>query len=133
MVGSQSVKGADTVSCNSHGYDPAKRINDRKRHIAVDLRDLPLSVMVTPADVSDRAAGREVRARLREQHPQFTLVWADSAYAGTLVTWAKWALNLTVKTVHRPRGTVGFAVGPTMLDKGAGLTLAARCVTVAGS
>ncbi|GHE98507.1 hypothetical protein GCM10018772_23670 [Streptomyces fumanus] len=112
IVDSQSVKGADTVGRHSRGYNPAKRINGRTRHIAVDLRGLPLSVMVTPADVSDRDAGREVLVRLRAQHPQITIVWTGSAYAGTLVSWAKSALHLTVETVHRPRDAVGFVLLP---------------------
>ncbi|WP_327583602.1 hypothetical protein OHA25_48505 [Nonomuraea sp. NBC_00507] len=44
--------------------------------------------MVTPAGQPDRDAARELLARLRMLHPQLTLVWGDSAYAGTLVEWA---------------------------------------------
>jgi transposase len=45
-------------------------------------------------------------------HPEITIVWADSAYAGKLVTWAKRHLNLTIKTVSRPKDTSGFIVLP---------------------
>ncbi|MEV7982143.1 transposase [Streptomyces sp. NPDC086519] len=38
ISGSQSVKGDATVPAASRGYDPGKRINGRKRHIAVDTR-----------------------------------------------------------------------------------------------
>jgi hypothetical protein len=38
--------------------------------------------------------------------------WADSAYAGKLVTWAKRHLNLTIKTVSCPKDTFGFIVLP---------------------
>jgi len=34
-------------------------------------------------------AAKEVLVRLRLMHPEITIVWADSAYAGQLVTWAK--------------------------------------------
>ncbi|MFD0337098.1 hypothetical protein ACFVH0_00080 [Streptomyces sp. NPDC127117] len=57
--------------------------------------------MVTPADTTDRNAAKEVLFRLRLMHPGITIVWADSAYAGQLVTWAKAYLNLTIKTVSR--------------------------------
>lgn len=44
-----------------------------------DTRGLPLMVMVTPADLHDSAAAKEVLFRLRLMHPGITLVWADSA------------------------------------------------------
>lgn len=45
-------------------------------------------------------------------HPEITIVWADSAYAGQLVDWAMTYLNLTIKTVSRPKDAVGFVVLP---------------------
>jgi transposase len=36
IVDSQSVKGADTVSTGTRGYDAGKKINGRKRHIVVE-------------------------------------------------------------------------------------------------
>lgn len=45
-------------------------------------------------------------------HPEITIVWADRAYAGQLVTWAKTHLNLTIKPVSRPKDTSGFVVLP---------------------
>lgn len=48
IVDSQSVKGAETVGKDSRGWDEAKKINGRKRHIAVDTKGLPVMVMVSP-------------------------------------------------------------------------------------
>ncbi|MBO8200882.1 IS5 family transposase [Streptomyces smyrnaeus] len=112
IVDSQSVKGASTVGAASRGYDAAKRINGRKRHIAVDTLGLPVMITVTAADMTDRDAARELLWHLRLTHPQITQVWADSAYAGQLVTWADERLRLTLRTVSRPRGTKGFVVLP---------------------
>ncbi|MDF9816693.1 IS5 family transposase [Streptomyces sp. SPB162] len=112
IIDSQSVKAADTVGKATRGYDVGKKINGRKRHIAVDTKDLPVMIMVTPADMSDRDAARELLWRLRITHPQITQVWADSAYAGQLVTWAQERLHITLKTVHRPKGQKGFVVLP---------------------
>lgn len=53
--------------------------------------------MVTPADMQDRDAARELLWRLRLTHPQITQVWADSAYAGQLVTWAEDFLHITLR------------------------------------
>ncbi|MER5603675.1 IS5 family transposase [Streptomyces sp. NPDC002265] len=112
IVDSQSVKAADTVSKATRGYDAGKKINGRKRHIAVDTKGLPMMIMVTPADMTDRDAAREMLFRLRITHPQITQVWADSAYAGQLVDWAEHRLHLTLRTVTRPRGAKGFVVLP---------------------
>ncbi|SOE06479.1 IS5 family transposase [Streptomyces sp. Ag109_G2-15] len=112
VIDSQSVKAAETVGKNSRGYDAGKKINGRKRHLVVDTKGLPLLVMVTPADIQDRDAGREVLFRLRLMHPELTVVWADSAYAGKLVDWAKQFLSLTIRTVSRPKDATGFVVLP---------------------
>ncbi|WP_369174918.1 IS5 family transposase [Streptomyces sp. R28] len=112
IIDSQSVKGASTVSRATRGFDPAKLINGRKRHVAVDTKGFPVMIMVTPADMQDRDAARELLWRLRLTHPQITQVWADSAYVGQLVTWAEDFLHITLKTVSRPKGAKGFVVLP---------------------
>ncbi|ONK09571.1 IS5 family transposase [Streptomyces sp. MP131-18] len=112
VIDSQSIRAAETVSRATRGYDAAKKVNGRKRHLVVDTKGLPLLVMVTAADMTDRDAAKEVLFRLRLMHPEITTVWADTAYAGTLVTWAKTFLGLTIKTVSRPRDASGFVVLP---------------------
>lgn len=112
VIDSQPVKAAETVGKDFRVYDAGKKINGRKRHLVVDTKGLPLFVMVTPADMTDRNAAKEVLFRLRLMHPEITIVWADSAYAGQLVTWAKAYLNLTIKTVSRPKNVPRFVVLP---------------------
>src|SRR5690242_18621195 len=97
VIDSQSVKAAEPVGKESRGYDAAKKINGRERHLVVATKGLPLSVMVTPADMTDRDAAKEVLFRPRLMHPEITVVRADSGYAGQLVTWAKKHLDLTLK------------------------------------
>nr|GLK34422.1 hypothetical protein GCM10017611_12700 [Rhodococcus wratislaviensis] len=46
-----SRQGADTVARSSRGYDAGKKINGRKRHIAVDTNGLLLAVVVTMAGI----------------------------------------------------------------------------------
>ncbi|GAA4990078.1 IS5 family transposase [Yinghuangia aomiensis] len=111
ILDSQSVKAAETVSRATRGYDPGKKINGRKRHLAVDNRGLLVSVLVTGADVRDADAARDVLWRLRLIHPSVVVAWADSAYAGQLVQWAD-KLGITLKTVPRPKGAKGFVVLP---------------------
>ncbi len=80
----------------------------------MDTNGLPLFVLVTRADLQDRDAAKEVlfRLRLRLMHPEIAIVWADSGYAGQLVDWAKKYLDLTLKTVSRPKDAEGFVVLP---------------------
>jgi len=109
---SQSVKAADTVGAASRGYDGGKKINGRKRHIAVDTLGLVLTVMVTAASVQDRDGAHRLLALLRERFSTITLVWADGGYAGRLLSWAHTVLALTVTIVKRSDDTTGFVVLP---------------------
>jgi transposase len=58
IIDSQSVKAAEEVSRASRGYDAGKKVNGRKRHIAVDTIGLLLTVLVTAAGVQDRDGAR---------------------------------------------------------------------------
>src|SRR5215831_20571023 len=58
IVDSESVKGADTVGSDSRGFDSGKKINGRKRHIAVDVEGFLLAVVVTAASVGDRMGAK---------------------------------------------------------------------------
>ncbi len=100
-IDSQSVKAADTVGAASRGFDGGKKINGRKRHIAVDTMGLLLAVIVTPASVQDRDGAVSLLAVLTERFTRIQLVWADGGYAGRLVVWAKAVLRLVVTIVKR--------------------------------
>ncbi|GAA4237436.1 transposase [Streptosporangium album] len=112
VIDSQSVRGADTVPTSSRGYDGGKRVNGRKRHIAVDTGGLLLAVVVTMAGIQDRDAAFRLLTSLRSACSTIALVWADGGYAGRLVIWAKTVLNLTVEVVKRTDDTKGFVVLP---------------------
>lgn len=58
IIDSQSVKAADTVGKASRGYDAGKKIEGRKRHLAVDVMGLVLCVVITAASVQDRDGAR---------------------------------------------------------------------------
>ena len=88
IIDSQSVKAAETVGKDSRGFDAGKKVAGRKRHIAVDTIGLLLTVLVTAAGVQDRDGARPLLWNLRKAFPSVRLTWADSGYAGKLVTWA---------------------------------------------
>jgi transposase len=112
VVDSQSVRAAATVGRASRGFDAAKRVNGRKRHLAVDTLGLLLVVLVTAAHIQDRDAGCRLLALLRQRFSTIVLVWADSGYAGRLVTWAMRTLHFTVQIIKRTTDTAGFVVQP---------------------
>ena len=113
IIDSQSVRGAETVAAQSRGWDNAKKVSGRKRHIAVDVLGLLLLVHVTAANVQDRDAAFFLLQRLRLLHRKITLVWADSGYDyGKLINGARKILRLTVQIVRRTDDMTGFVVLP---------------------
>ncbi len=110
VIDSQSVRAADTVARPSRGWDNAKKVNGRKRHIAVDTLGLLLAIVVTPASVQDRDGAWPLLWRLRADCRGIRLAWADAGYAGKLIAWAA-ALHLVIEVV-RKRDAHAFEVLP---------------------
>jgi transposase len=88
------------VPRSTRGWDAAKKVNGRKRHIAVDSMGLVLAVVVTAASVQDRDAARPLLWNLRRTSRRIRLIWADGVYAGKLSTWAA-AMKMTLQIVSR--------------------------------
>jgi putative transposase len=112
VIDSQSVRAADTVPRASRGQDQAKKVNGRKRHIAVDTGGLLLAVVVTAASTQDRDAAKPLLWNLRRAFPGVKLTWAGGGYTGKLVTWAATALRMTLEIVRRPDDLHTFQILP---------------------
>ena len=110
VIDSQSVRAADTVPRASRGWDNAKKVNGRKRHIAVDAMGLLLAVVITAASVQDRDAARPLLWNLHRTCRRIRLIWADAVYTGTLTAWAA-TLKMTICIVAR-RNPHAFEVLP---------------------
>jgi len=101
VIDSQSVRAADTVPKATRGWDNAKKVNGRKRHIAVDTAGLLLAVVITAASVQDRDGARPLLWNLHRACRKVLLVWADAGYAaGKLTTWAA-TMQMTIEIVAR--------------------------------
>lgn len=83
--------------------DKGKLINGRKRHVVVDTLGLLLGVMVTSADIGDRAAAQALLERVAHAHHRLELVWADGGYTGSLVGDCLAALALVMAIVQAQR------------------------------
>ena len=110
VIDSQSIRTADTVPKASRGWDNAKKVNGRKRHIAVDTGGLLLAVVITAASVQDRQGARPLLWNLHRARRTVRLVWADAGYTGKLADWAA-AMKITIQIVAR-RDRHTFAVLP---------------------
>jgi putative transposase len=100
VIDSQVVK-TTPVGGPERGYDGAKGLAGRKRHILVDTGGLVLAARVHGADLPDRDGGR----RLLEDGEQLTrmeLVWADGAYTGGFREWLGRRLGWRLEVPHHP-------------------------------
>ena len=109
IVDSQTVKAM--APAGPRGYDAAKKINGRKRHILVDSRGNLLAVRVTDAAVQDRDGGIDLIRGIRALFPWIMMVVADGVHAGRFET-ALARLHMAVQIVRRPDFAKGFVLLP---------------------
>jgi putative transposase len=113
IIDSQSVKTTDRGG--DHGFDSAKKINGRKRHILVDTWGLLIMVVVTAASVQDRDGAKLLVGILRHWFTRLRCLWADGAYAGSLETWVtllRRYRKVRLEIVKRSDTVKGFIVLP---------------------
>ena len=105
IVDSQSSK-TTGVGGEERGYDGAKKVKGRKRHLLVDTQGLVLRVRVHSAQIQDREGIKlllEVNARDRLPK-RLSHLWLDAGYTGEDkgAGWVRKVLGWTAEIVRHP-------------------------------
>jgi putative transposase len=101
IVDSQSVK-TTGVGGNERGFDPAKKVEGRKRHLLVDTEGLVLEARVHSAKVPDQDGIRLLLEQVRGRFGRLSHLWVDAGYQGRGRKWVEEAMGLSVEVVRKP-------------------------------
>jgi transposase len=112
VLDSQSVK--SDPNGGKVGYDAAKRIKGRKRHLLVDTLGLVLGAKVSPASVPEREGALDLLKGTLSSFKWLRRLWVDGGYEGSRFAENVQALQprLEVEVVKRSDDVKGFKVLP---------------------
>src|SRR5918997_3300242 len=101
VVDSQSVKSTG-VGGSERGFDPAKKVAGRKRHLLVDTEGSVLEARVHSARVADQDGIRLLLDPARERLGRLSHLWVDAGYQGSGKRWTEEVMGVSVKLVRKP-------------------------------
>jgi putative transposase len=101
IVDSQSVS-TTGVGGTERGFDPAKEVEGRKRHLLVDTEGLVLKAKVHSAKVPDQDGLRLLLESARTGLSRLSHLRLDAGYEGRGRRWAEEVMGLSVKVVLKP-------------------------------
>jgi putative transposase len=101
VIDSQSAK--TTESGGPRGFDSAKRIRGRKRHMVTDTQGLPLAVLIHAANVQDNHGAVPLLGALRNAFPKLRHIFADRVYRGdqlrnAIAAFGRWTIEIVTRS-----------------------------------
>ena len=102
IVDSQSAR-TTGVGGTERGFDPAKKVEGRKRHLLVDSEGLVIEARVHSAKVPDEDGIRLLLDPARDRLARLSHLWVDAGYQGRGRRWAEEVLGVSVEVVRKSR------------------------------
>lgn len=109
ILDSQSVK--TSPQGGPKGYDAAKKVKGRKRHLVTDTLGLLIAVLITAANVQDRDAALPAVEHAKAKVPGLAKLYVDGVYTGAPMAEIRDRHQLDVEIVRRPKRSGGWYDG----------------------
>jgi putative transposase len=110
IIDSQSIEA--TEMGGEKGFDPAKMVKGRKRHVLTDTLGLILFVVVCAASIADSDGAEYIFHETTGRFRRLRTILVDQGYKNWLVDFAKQWFDIVVEIVKRSPGERDFVVQP---------------------